>query len=267
MKPKRFSIRQGILGIGLWVAWSSPAHAVLILRAGHHLLQPNTPDQVIQFEIENTSDPVDVAALNLDIQIADGGPSVGGLVVGPHITAVDLITDTPFASNHEPPIEVGAGPQWAFWSILTAFDTVTIPAGSSTLATLTVDTTGLQSPGASWPLFLSQTLNGDTQLFDPNADVVEMRIESGSIRWIPVPDAGPFPAALWLTLVAWGTRQVARASTRMSSVWTRLETHCPETRCPTSKRANVDRAAATDFASVITAPSLTNRGRRWSTSE
>jgi len=72
------------------------------VAVGDHVLLPDMEDQQIQIFV-TPDDPITpefVQGLNFNIQVADGGPEVGGVVDGPVISDVDIITGTIFEANN-----------------------------------------------------------------------------------------------------------------------------------------------------------------------
>jgi hypothetical protein len=151
-----------VAGIVLWAAQAAPA--AILINVGTHDLLPNTPGQTIQIFV-STTDANRVAGCDLNAQVGDGGPALGG-TPGPSITSVDLATATIFAGNNPGQSNLGSYPQLAIYSIVT--NSGTVPA-SGLLVTLTVDTTGFTT--GSWTLNLNDTLNGPTD-FAPTATTI-----------------------------------------------------------------------------------------------
>jgi hypothetical protein len=111
-------------------------------------LLPNTPDQWVNLTVNNPSgSPMQFSALNLNLQVADSGPSSEGgfgSVDGPNITLVDLVTGTLFAGNNTGTAVGGGSSQAGLWTVATDSGSVTLGAGSSALlARVRFDTTGL----------------------------------------------------------------------------------------------------------------------------
>ena len=157
---------------------------------GNYHLLPDTPDQQIQIFVRG-GDPVQGVAFN--IAIADGGPDAGGSVVGPMITAVDILTGTIFDGNNTG-LGSAAGvlaPQIAFFSTTTA--TGTVPA-EGLLATVTLDTTGFAA-GQTFDLIVSQTVNNPTMF-----GAVTPTVLDGTLTMVPEP-IGLLPVGGLLLLV------------------------------------------------------------------
>lgn len=120
---------------------SPQAQAQLVLSFGNLNVAPNTAGQTIEVFVTGGS-PVD--AIDLNILIGDGGAIAGG--TNPNfdlIQSVDIITGTIFDGNHTGPSGAKlAQDGFAFDSTTTATGTV---AANGLIATLTVDTTGINS--------------------------------------------------------------------------------------------------------------------------
>lgn len=160
-------------------AWGDP-----IILVGEHILLPDTPGQSIEVYVSGT--PA-VQGLNLNVQL---GPDPYA-TDGPVLSGLDILTDTIFAANN-----TGASnPEQGLGIDLPMFETRTTTTLSGTvvadglLATMTVDTSGLQS--GTWTLSLSNTLNGPTDFAGLSAIITD-----GSIHIVPE------PATLLLALTA-----------------------------------------------------------------
>jgi hypothetical protein len=129
-----------------------------LIEAGDHLLRANTAGQTISILVSGEHD---ISGLNLFVQVGDGGPELVdfGLpagTIGPRITAVDLKTGTIFAGVDDAQIDPpGSLPQVISSTISLAGDPAAVEA-EGTLATLTIDTTGLFE--GEWDLLLSGVL-------------------------------------------------------------------------------------------------------------
>jgi hypothetical protein len=155
----------------------SLAFGSIVIDVGDHFLVPNTAGQTIVLLVSG-SEPVD--GLNLNVQVADGGPGVGGMISGPSITSVDLLTGTIFAPNHTAPQDPGSFPQLAIRTVNTSSGAV-LAAGQ--LVTLTVSTVGFVD--GTWELKLSDTLNGPTDFAGVPATITDGSI---TLRAIPEPN-------------------------------------------------------------------------------
>ena len=126
---------------------------LLLIRVGNHVLLADTPGQEIQIFVTGGDD---VQGLNLYVMVADGGPMLGGTIIGPTIEDVDVYTGTIFADNNAgqtalpEPTEV---PQWESRTVVTTVGTV---SAGGLLATITIDTTGFMV--GTWDLVVSETL-------------------------------------------------------------------------------------------------------------
>jgi hypothetical protein len=154
-----------------------PAAAEIYIDVGKVMLRPDTPGQRVLVRL--TTDAADrVAGCNFNAEIGDAGSAFGG-IDGPAITAVDMEIGTIFAGNNRGQTDLGSLAQLATYSIVTDSGTV---AAEGLLATLTIDTTGFTTPGATWKLELDHTLNGPTD-FAP----LHAIISDGTITLIPEP--------------------------------------------------------------------------------
>lgn len=176
----------------LWATSSALALPTIVLEdplfpgSGGYGLYENMPNQTIQVFVTGGES---ITGVNYNIQIGDGGVEVGGLTVGPRLTALDFITDTIFEDNHTAPLDSGVYPQiWMGW-IMTAHDTV--PA-DGLLATFTIDTTGLFAgdPVHSWSLAMGNTLNGPSNFTSYNS--YDTIITDGTLSLIPIPEPSTF---------------------------------------------------------------------------
>lgn len=123
------------------ISVSQQAQAQLTLSFGNLDLAPNTAGQTIEIFVTGGS-PVD--SLDLNVLVGDGGAIAGGS--NPNfnfIQAVDIITGTIFDGNNNGVSGARlAQDGFAFDSTTTASGTV---AAGGLIATLTLDTTGLNS--------------------------------------------------------------------------------------------------------------------------
>ncbi|NJL30124.1 MAG: hypothetical protein HC898_00015 [Phycisphaerales bacterium] len=147
---------------------------------GNYNLLPDKPGQTISILVKGGQA---VQGLNFNIQIADGGPAAGGSILGPSITAVDILTGTIFAANNTGNPQ-GNGilvPQVAFYSTTTASGSV---AAQGLLASVTLDTTGFFA--GTFDLILSNTINSSTNFASMNP-ALSPTIIDGSITLVPEP--------------------------------------------------------------------------------
>lgn len=160
----------------VWIlSMSTSAFAIPSIEFVSHQMLANTPGQVYSIVIHG-GDPV--SGLDLKVQVADGGPAAGGIVVGPRITAVHLVNGTIFEGNATAQQTDLPFPQLATASVHTLSGTV--PA-DGVLAYVTIDSTGFTT--GSWPVLLAGTAAGDTDLAGTPA-----QITNGSLS--PTPGSG-----------------------------------------------------------------------------
>ena len=153
------------LAIALSLSLAASAQATPIIIVGNHVLQPNTPGQIIDI---NVSGGDAVQGLNFNAQVADGGPEVGGVIVGPSIKGHILPFGAPattfnplptiFQPNNTGEQDVSGGLS-QFLGLITTTGSGSVSA-NGLLARLEVDTTGFF--GGTWDLLLSGTVNADT---------------------------------------------------------------------------------------------------------
>lgn len=162
-------------GLALFVValGSTAALAEPIILVGDHALVGNQAGQKVLIYVSG-GDAVE--GLNLNVQIGDGGPPLGGTTIAPVITAVDFITGTIFDGNNNGQSDIATFPLFYAGSTTTSKATV---AADGLLATLTIDTTGFLF--GSWALQLGNTDNGPTDF-----TVVAASITDGTIS-VPEP--------------------------------------------------------------------------------
>jgi hypothetical protein len=148
----------------------SPVWGALI-SVGNHNLLPDTGGQAITISVSGGES---VDGLDFFLQVADGGPELGGSIDGPRIANADIFTGTIFAGNNAG--ELGGGslaPQ--FWQSGTVTDSGYVSA-AGLLATVLIDTSGFVA--GAWELKMADTLMGDSRFPTPGIDTV---VENGSI--------------------------------------------------------------------------------------
>jgi len=152
---------------------------------GNHVLAPNISGQPLGLTV---SGGTQVGALDLSVEVADGGLANGG-TVGPKFTfpaggsflGADLITGTIFAQNNSGQQNVTTQSQVYSGSISTASGTV--PA-AGLLATLNFDTTGIAPGTYSLKLagFRNGAVSGNTDFgIDPNLQPIPAAVTNGNL--------------------------------------------------------------------------------------
>jgi hypothetical protein len=171
------------------------------IEVGDHLLLPDRPNQPVTIDVGGG---VPVQALDINVQVADGGPVAGGMIVGPGFTA-DILSGTIFAPNfvnyfnHNQ--DLHDGNQYMWYSLTTNGGTVET---SGLLVTLTFDTTGFT--GGSWPLIMTGTIHGSTNFGSIGASII-----NGSISIVPEPASAALATLGFAGLAAWACcRRIAR---------------------------------------------------------
>lgn len=151
------SIIRILLTVAVACGFAASSQAAVI-TVGNHSLLANQPGQTIEIFVAGGDS---VSGVNFYAQVGDGGPELAdfGLAPGtdgPAITAVDLKTNTIFASLEENPVTIEAIPQYVNLS-LAAEDPGVAVSASGLLATLTIDTTGFYD--GTWDLLLGDVLS------------------------------------------------------------------------------------------------------------
>ncbi len=199
----------------------SGARAQLFIDMGHVSLESNLAGQAVDLFVENTGAPLAISGLSFNIQVADSGPaSQGGLGVidGPDITGIDLLTGSVFAGNHTSPQDAGSIPQFLNWTVTTSSGAIILEKGIRyKLASITFDTTGFHN--GTWDLSVGETLNGPTKFFQINGpnvtDLIPYMHDGGlTVTATPVPE--PAESAFLAALVLAGLVVVHARSLRRS---------------------------------------------------
>lgn len=146
---------------------------------GNHGLIFYTADQKIEIFVTGTEQ---VQGMSFNLQVADGGPGAGGSILGPVITAVDLVSqpEMMFFNNSTTVLNPGSAPRLAVRSFTTASGTV---IAEGLVAIVTFDTSGIA--GGTYQLKMSATVNGDSGFAG-----IPINIVNGPLT-IPTPPAPP----------------------------------------------------------------------------
>jgi hypothetical protein len=167
--------------------------AVPVVNVGAHDLLANTPGQTITLFI---SDPAPnttrLAGEDFVVQLADGNGTQ------PKITGVDLLTGTVFAANNNGQRTFAGGnfPQAQGWGTATdANNAATFVNDNGKLATITIDTTGVNSGTFSFSIGAGSTRLGPTSFFNDQANDIPATITDGTIT-VPEPSAAGLLALL-----------------------------------------------------------------------
>jgi hypothetical protein len=163
-------------------------------------LQPSQSGQVVDISIRNDSASAVANVLGLNF-----GAQVGGGTSGPKITNVKLdATGSIFAAYGQNFQYVFDNSWRVFYNIDTGGGSVAIPTGTTLLAQLTFDTTGLSSSGP-WPLVFNDNSvpwSVDFTLVDTSSLAID-NIVSGQII-TAVPEPASFALATGLLLLSLG---------------------------------------------------------------
>ncbi len=170
--------------IALILGWTSTQATVLVDLPDLNLL-PNTAGQTFDLFVSNDGANVDVTGIQLNLQIADGGPEAGGSTDAPSLTSVDIFGGTIFENNNNGLTGGIAVDQIFAGGTLTSSGTVAIPNGSSKLASVTFDTTGFSS--GSYSYTVENTLNGSMKYTTGGADLFPS-FGGGTLTVSPVPE-------------------------------------------------------------------------------
>jgi len=135
--------RRVVLMLGLLLlAMPAIAMAHTTIDAGNWFLNPGDGAiQVIQVVAFNDGDDNGLQGMNLNLVTGDSGPNIGGVIVAPFITALDVTgPGTVFNPSFNPPAITIVPDQVAQASVTTGAGTV---PGTGVLAFVTVDISGL----------------------------------------------------------------------------------------------------------------------------
>jgi hypothetical protein len=208
------NVRQPVLTaavLGIACVLPSLASAALI-NVGSIQLLPNTAGQTVMFFGSGLGGSEQVGGLEFDIQVGDGGAAIGGTDTGPTITAIDLISGTPweFAAgvNQANPVETPLARQ----STVDFGGSVAL-TDNSRIATVTFDTTGITS--SQIELLLEGVGPGaifNTKFFtsagaDIATDVTNGSIQVGSTAAIPEPSSILLMALAGCAIGGWQYRR------------------------------------------------------------
>jgi hypothetical protein len=214
-------IRALVVSIASLLSAGLSLQAQLTIQLPDLVLQPDLANQDFTFSVHNTSgSDVLLTGVQLQLYTADGGPGVGGSIVGPAIQQVSVIAPgTLFTGNNNgdlpTPPTPGAYPggQLFFRKTSTSAGTVTIAAGASAiLATIQFSTVGV-SPGtytwtASDPTPTGPyTFNGPSFFTDTSlGGVLNPTLIDGTLTVVPEPQQYALAVGLGLLAAAFGRR-------------------------------------------------------------
>jgi len=160
--------------------------ATPVVNVGTHNLLANTPGQTVTLLISDTTpNSTRLAGEDFVVQLADGNGTA------PKITGVDLIHGTIFDGNNDNQRNFTGGnfPQAQGWG--TATDPNNAAAfvdDNGTLATITIDTMGVNSGTFAFSIGAGSTRLGPTAFFDDKANTITAAITDGTIT-VPEPSS------------------------------------------------------------------------------
>lgn len=192
----------GIVAVALCVLGGPSAAAQLSIDLDSWSFPAAASSFTFDVHVNNSGAALDLLGVNLNLQIADGGPGAGGSVVGPSITDIDLFTSgMVFGANNN-----GAGGSGAIVPQLFEVGTlaspgthVTLAPGLTLLARVTLDTSAT-TVGQSWPMTMN-TLNGSSTFLNLQGNPITPSLSDGMLYAVPEP-AG-WAAAAGLSLLGW----------------------------------------------------------------
>jgi hypothetical protein len=188
---------QVIVVMALMLAAGLPARGAIV-TVGSHNLFANTPNQVFTIGITGTDQ---VAGEDFFAQLGDGGAFNGGTDTKPIFQNIDIVTGAIFAGNsvgaQGDPNGVPPGSN-AGHPLLWVDGTVTSSGTSGILATVTIDTTGVNS--GTFPVVLTGVASSlgsfNTTLRSASGDPIPLTVNNGSIIIVtPEPATGVLFAA------------------------------------------------------------------------
>ena len=161
-------------------------HAGTIALGSHNLLF-NTPNQ--QFTI-TYSGLESARSMDFYLQVSDGGADNGGVMAGPVITGIDVVTGTAFATNNTGQSDLTVHPLIRGVHVETSSGTG--PLGGKVLATVTIDTTNMAPDVYTLSAVnVGAGLAGgpySTHLFGSTGNDLNPLITSGSITVLSTPE-------------------------------------------------------------------------------
>jgi len=207
----------GLAALAAGLALTVSLRGQVIIDLPELFLQPHMANQAFDVFIQNEGGPVEVTGIGFNIQVADGGPEAGGLIDGPAIMLVDVITGTIFESNNNGVSGTGSIlPQVYERGTMTVRpapgeneSVVVIGTGRWKIARVTLDTTGFDS--GTYALTLN-TLNSPTKFTMPDADDMIPILIEGSVTVVPEP--GGWALGTGMMLLGYAGVRAARGHRR-----------------------------------------------------
>jgi hypothetical protein len=189
MRNLRKNLLTLVVGIGLLLSYKSVSADVVVsygtFEGGVRYinLDPNRANQAIEFFVSG-GDAVD--GLELDLQIRDGGSTVGGVDTGPRFGTIDLITGTIFAGANPTQQNVVQG----LLAIQSTVDTTSTVLANGRIATVNFDTTGFGPGLYAFSMTVRPQGGGSfpTTFFN-GVNVVPTTAPDGFIRVVPEPSS------------------------------------------------------------------------------
>lgn len=179
---------------------ASTISAQIVLDLPEVELQAGSAAQNFSIFVNNSGSPFAVTGLSLNLQTADGGPPAGGSILAPSILDIEIFSGALFQFNNNGASGSGSiVPQIFERGTLTSSGTVTIPTGSTKLATVTINTESF-SAGSTFSMTLD-TLNGPSRFTTSTGDFFPSLAE-GEIRLAAVPEPAETGLVTGLLLAA-----------------------------------------------------------------
>jgi hypothetical protein len=164
------------------------ACAQVVLEFGPGLLDLPSKTETFPVYAVNNGATVQLLGGLLEVQVADGGPSIGGSIVGPAITSVNLFsTGDLFAGNNNGTSGVGAiGSQIFERGTLTATGTVPLAPGANLVGDVSFDLSAFVHSGGQWNLSLDGA-NGNSALLGSDGNPIALSALDTTITLVPEP--------------------------------------------------------------------------------
>jgi len=194
-----------------------------MIVVGDHDILPE-PNQRIPIHVVPEAGDPDIEGALFVVQIADGGPELGGTIPGPSIQYVQLVENlsdpnntgafgpTIFDADNEGQFGVGGSPPGSLRPQVYDINTVTSLGGSVTadglLGIITLDGSGF-GLGETFDVLLKDTLNGPTvfNIAGSGQEILPV-ITNGTVTIVPEPGTAAMLLAGMVGLLLWRRRRV-----------------------------------------------------------